>query len=162
MAVAVNAEGNLYVTDTMNNRIEVFDADGTFIEAYGKNGDGPGYFSRPKGIAIDGDGNIWVADGMQDRVQVFNKQWQLLIAFGGHGLNPGQFQALENIYIDKKNRVFTTEIYPGRAQEFQYVSDEEAEKERAKRAGDQQNSAATKGAVGTPAQSSTPPDPQKN
>ncbi len=162
LAVAVNAEGNLYVTDTMNNRIEVFDADGTFIEAYGKNGDGPGYFSRPKGIAIDGDGNIWVADGMQDRVQVFNKQWQLLIAFGGHGLNPGQFQALENIYIDKKNRVFTTEIYPGRAQEFQYVSDEEAEKERAKRAGDQQNSAATKGAVGTPAQSSTPPDPQKN
>jgi sugar lactone lactonase YvrE len=162
MAVAVNAEGNLYVADTMNNRIEVFDADGTFIETYGKNGDGPGYFSRPKGVAIDGDGNIWVADGMQDRVQVFNPKWQLLISFGGHGLNPGQFQALEDIYIDKNNRVFTTEIFPGRAQEFQYVNEAEAQKERDKRTAEKQNSVATKGTSDTPAQASSPTAPQKN
>ena len=87
--LAVDQDGNLYVCDTLNDRIEVFDADGKFISTYGKNGDGPGYFARPKGIAIDGDGHIWVADGMQDRVQVFNQQWQLLITFGGHGLLPG-------------------------------------------------------------------------
>lgn len=126
--LAVDSEGNLYVCDTLNNRIEVFDADGKFIKTYGKNGDGPGYFSRPKGIAIDGDDHIWVADGMQDRVQVFNQEFQLLISFGGHGLLPGQFQGLVNIAIDKNNRVFTTEIYPGRAQQFRYVSDAEAEK----------------------------------
>ncbi len=39
-----------------------------------RNGDGPGYFSRPKGVAIDGDNHIWVADGMLDRVQVFNQE----------------------------------------------------------------------------------------
>ncbi|HUL32881.1 MAG TPA: SMP-30/gluconolactonase/LRE family protein [Candidatus Eisenbacteria bacterium] len=132
--VAVDADGNLYVADTLNNRIESFDADGQFISTFGKNGDGPGYFSRPKGVAIDGDGHIWVADGMQDRVQVFNKQGQLLISFGGHGLLPGQFQGLVGITIDKQNRVFTSEIYPGRAQEFQYVTDAEADKEREKRA----------------------------
>ena len=82
--LAVDADGNLYVCDTLNNRIEVFDADGKFISTYGKNGDGPGYFARPKGVAVDSDGHIWVADGMQDRVQVFNQQWQLLIVFGGH------------------------------------------------------------------------------
>jgi sugar lactone lactonase YvrE len=86
--LAVDADGNLYVCDTLNNRIEVFDADGKFISTYGKNGDGPGYFARPKGVAVDSDGHIWVADGMQDRVQVFNQQWQLLIVFGGHGLLP--------------------------------------------------------------------------
>jgi DNA-binding beta-propeller fold protein YncE len=125
--VAVDADGNLYVADTLNNRIEVFDADGKFIRTFGKAGDGPGYFSRPKGIAIDGDNHIWVADGMQDRVQVFNQESQLLISFGGHGLLPGQFQGLVNIAVDKNNRVFTTEIYPGRAQQFRYINDAEAE-----------------------------------
>jgi len=126
--LAVDADGNLYVCDTLNDRIEVFDADGKFISTYGKNGDGPGYFARPKGVAIDSDGHIWVADGMQDRVQVFNQQWQLLIVFGGHGLLPGQFQGLVSLASDtKSNRIFTSEIYPGRVQQFRYVTDAEAE-----------------------------------
>jgi DNA-binding beta-propeller fold protein YncE len=126
--LAVDTDGNLYVCDTLNDRIEVFDADGKFISTYGKNGDGPGYFARPKGVAIDSDGHIWVADGMQDRVQVFNQQWQLLIVFGGHGLLPGQFQGLVSITSDtKNNRMFTSEIYPGRVQQFRYVTDAEAE-----------------------------------
>jgi sugar lactone lactonase YvrE len=128
--VAVDQDGNLYVCDTLNNRIEIFDADGKFISTFGKAGDGPGYFARPKGVAIDSDGHIWVADGMQDRVQVFNKEAQLLITFGGHGLLPGQFQGLVGIATDKNNRVFTSEMYPGRVQQFRYVTDAEAEQLR--------------------------------
>ena len=128
--VAVDAEGNLYVCDTLNNRIEVFDAEGKFISTFGKAGDGPGYFARPKGVAIDSDGHIWVADGMQDRVQVFNQEWQLLISFGGHGLLPGMFQGLTGIATDKNNRVFTSEIFPGRVQQFRYVTDAEADQLR--------------------------------
>jgi DNA-binding beta-propeller fold protein YncE len=126
-AVAVDHDGNLYVCDTLNNRVEIFDADGKFVSTFGKAGDGPGYFSRPKGVAIDSDGHIWVADGMQDRVQVFNKDAQLLISFGGHGLMPGQFQGLVGIATDKNNRVFTSEMFPGRVQQFRYVTDAEAE-----------------------------------
>jgi sugar lactone lactonase YvrE len=126
-AVAVDQDGNLYVCDTLNNRIEIFDADGKFVSTFGKAGDGPGYFARPKGVAIDSDGHIWVADGMQDRVQVFNKDAQLLISFGGHGLMPGQFQGLVGIVTDKNNRVFTSEMFPGRVQQFRYVTDTEAE-----------------------------------
>jgi sugar lactone lactonase YvrE len=128
--VAVDQDGNLYVCDTMNNRIEIFDADGKFVSTFGKAGDGPGYFARPKGVAIDSDGHIWVADGQQDRVQVFNRESQLLITFGGHGLLPGQFQGLVGIATDKNNRVFTSEMYPGRVQQFRYVTDAEAEQAR--------------------------------
>ena len=128
--LAVDREGNLYVADTLNNRIEIFDGDGKFISTFGKPGDGPGYFSRPKGVAIDSDGHIWVVDGMQDRVQVFNQEAQLLISFGGHGLLPGQFQGIASITIDKMNRVFTSEIYPGRVQQFRYVTDAEADQLR--------------------------------
>jgi DNA-binding beta-propeller fold protein YncE len=128
--VAVDQDGNLYVCDTLNNRIEIFDADGKFVSTFGKAGDGPGYFARPKGVAIDSDGHLWVADGQQDRVQVFNKESQLLITFGGHGLLPGQFQGLVGIATDKNNRVFTSEMYPGRVQQFRYVTDAEAEQAR--------------------------------
>ncbi|MGA8149907.1 MAG: SMP-30/gluconolactonase/LRE family protein [Terriglobales bacterium] len=128
--MAVDRDGNLYVADTLNDRIEIFDGDGQFISTFGKAGDGPGYFSRPKGVAIDSDGHIWVVDGMQDRVQVFNQEAQLLISFGGHGLLPGQFQGIVGITIDKLNRVFTSEIFPGRVQQFRYVTDSEADQLR--------------------------------
>lgn len=143
--VAVDADGNVYVTDTLNNRVEIFDADGNFISAFGKNGDGPGSFARPKGIALDSDGHIWVADEMQDRLQVFDKDGQLLTYLGqGHGELPGQFKALIGVAIDKKNRVFTAEQEPGRVQMFQYVSDTEAAAEKQKREEKLQKAAETR------------------
>ena len=157
--VAVDADGNLYVTDTLNDRVEIFDADGGFISTFGKNGDGPGFFERPKGIAIDGDGHIWVADEVQDRLQVFNKDGQLLTYLGyKHGDLPGQFQALVGVAIDKNNRVFTTEQYPGRLQEFQYINDAQAEAEKqriaeeAEKRATQHQKAATPAATEKPAQ----------
>ncbi|HEV2395365.1 MAG TPA: SMP-30/gluconolactonase/LRE family protein [Candidatus Sulfotelmatobacter sp.] len=124
--VAVDADGNLYVTDMFNNRVEVFDADGNFIRAWGKQGDRPGYFSRPKGIAIDADGHVWVADGMMDILQCYTPDGHFLMWMGGHGLFPGQFRALAGLYIDKNNRIFTSEQYPGRVQMFRYFTDDEA------------------------------------
>lgn len=134
--VAVDQENNLYVSDTLNNRVQVFDAEGNFIRTFGKAGDGPGDFARPKGIAIDGDGHVWVADGMQNRVQVFTPEGKLLIWMGESGKLPGQFRALAGLAIDKKNRVFTSEQYPGRVQMFQYIDDAEAIAERDRRIAD--------------------------
>jgi len=124
--VAVDQDGNVFVSDTWNNRIEEFDADGTFIRAFGEAGDGPGYFARPKGISIDGDGHVWVADAMQNRVQVFTPEGRLLIYLGESGLLPGQFQSLADVRVDKNNRVLTTELYPGRLQVFRYYTNAEA------------------------------------
>jgi len=163
--MAVDAEGNLYVCDTMNNRIEVFDADGTFIREFGRAGDGPGSFARPKGVAIDSDGHIWVADGVQDRVQVFNQENQLLIAFGGHGLLPGQFSGLVNIASDPKtNRIVTSEIYPGRLQAFRYITEAEAEQMKKERATQRASSTAQNPTKGSPAtvSATTPPDAGKS
>ena len=157
--VAVDKEGNLFVADTLNNRIEIFDADGNFISTFGKNGDGPGYFARPKGVAIDSDGHVWVADGVQDRVQVFTKDGQLLIAFGGHGLLPGQFQGLVNIAIDKQDRVFNTEIYPGRLQQMQYITDAQAEKERERRAAERAKVSAERNAPASQSPTAGPTKP---
>jgi DNA-binding beta-propeller fold protein YncE len=162
--IAVDQDGNVYVTDTLNNRVEIFDADGTFISAFGKNGDGPGFFARPKGIAVDGDGHIWVADEVTDRLQVFNREGQLLTYIGqGHGNLPGQFKALVGVAIDKQNRVFTTEQYPGRMQMFRYVTDAEAAAEKAKHEQELQKAADKRQKAAAPAPPDHPADhaPQK-
>ncbi len=163
--LAVDRDGNLYVADTLNNRIEIFDADGKLISTFGKAGDGPAFFSRPKGVAIDSDGHVWVADGMQDKVKVFTKEGQLLITFGGHGLLPGQFQGLVDITIDKNNRVFTSEIFPGRAQQFLYVTNAQADELKKKREEERLKSSAAKSTPEpakqtTPATATTPPKEQ--
>jgi DNA-binding beta-propeller fold protein YncE len=133
VGVAVDKDGNVYVTDTFNDRIEIFDADGGFVSMFGKNGDGPQDFERPKGIAVDGDGHIWVADSAQDQIKVFDKDGRLLIYFGEHGEYPGRFMGVYDIAIDKNNRVFTSEMFPGRVQMFRYITDEEAAAEKKRR-----------------------------
>jgi DNA-binding beta-propeller fold protein YncE len=162
--VAVDGEGAVYVTDTLNNRVEIFDADGTFISTFGKSGDGAGYFARPKGIAVDADGHIWVIDAMQQNAQVFNKEGRLLIYFGGFGAYPGQFQDPYGIAIDRKsNRVITSEQYQGRVQMFRYVTDAEADQLKKDREGIQAKNpaatAATANAVAAKDAAAAPPVP---
>ncbi|MGC9348839.1 MAG: flippase activity-associated protein Agl23 [Anaerolineae bacterium] len=81
--VAVGPEGNVFVTDTGNNRVQVFDADGAFMFEFGRGGDGPGEFREPAGIAISSAGEVFVADTWHRRIQVFNldglflRQWEV-------------------------------------------------------------------------------------
>ena len=140
--VAVDIEGNVYVTDTFNDRIEIFDADGQFISTFGKNGDGPAQFERPKGIAIDCDGHIWVVDATQNRVKAFDNKGRLLIYFGGAGYYPGQFMGPWGIAVGPSNQVVVSETYPGRVQVFRYITDAEAAAEKARREAAGQKAAA--------------------
>ncbi|MGB8007442.1 MAG: SMP-30/gluconolactonase/LRE family protein [Terriglobales bacterium] len=159
-SVALDQDGNVYVTDMLNYRVEVFDADGKFIRTFGKHGDGPGYFAMPKGIAVDCDGHIWVTDSMQNRVHLFTQEGDLLMWMGSkQGVLPGTFSGLQYIMIDKQNRVFTSETYPGRVQEFRYVTQDEAQKELARREAEKKSNP---NGVAKPAQKAIPaPFPNK-
>ena len=79
----VDAEGRLYVGDTMNFRVQVFEADGRFVRKYGEHGDGVGAFARLKGLAHDGFGNLYAVDGEYAVVQMFNPSFDVLMFFGG-------------------------------------------------------------------------------
>jgi DNA-binding beta-propeller fold protein YncE len=131
--VAVDAKGDIYVSDTINNRIQIFDADGNFLSMFGRGGDGPGFFGRPKGLAVDRDGHIWVADTSMDRVQVFDRKGQLAGYFGVHGTLPGQFVLPTGVAVDSQNRVMVTEQFKGRLQIFRYITDAEAAAEKAQK-----------------------------
>jgi sugar lactone lactonase YvrE len=78
-------DSRLYVSDTTNFRIQVFDLEGKFISTFGKIGDIPGTFTRPKGVAVDKEGRIYVVDAAFENVQVFDPKFQLLLFMFGPG-----------------------------------------------------------------------------
>jgi DNA-binding beta-propeller fold protein YncE len=132
--IAVGPNGDVYVSDTLNARIQIFDADGNFLSMFGKPGDGPGDLARPKGIALDPDGHIWIADADQNRVKVFDREGRLCAYFGEYGYFPGQFALPSGLAIDKNDRVVVAEqVLNGRLQVFRYTTDAEAAVEKAKR-----------------------------
>lgn len=130
---AVDLDGNLYVTDTLNDRVQVFDADGEFINMFGKQGDSPGSFMRAKGIAVDADRHVYVTDAEFNNVQVFDKEGHFVASFGQKGDDPGQFTLITGIYVDKKNRILVADQWHGRVQVMRYITDSEAAPEVAKR-----------------------------
>jgi DNA-binding beta-propeller fold protein YncE len=68
--IAVDGEGRVYITDTGNKRVIVFDGDGNFITQFGSAGFEPGQFDEPVGIAVDAEGAAYVADTWNQRIQI--------------------------------------------------------------------------------------------
>ncbi len=120
--VAVDPQGNLYVVDAWNHRVQIFDRRGRFLRAFGSHGTRPGNFVRPKGIALDNEGHIYVVDAEFNNFQIFTTDGQSLLAVGNLGQEPGQFTLIAGIFIDQQNRIYTTEQEGGRVQIFQYLS----------------------------------------
>lgn len=80
-AIAIDKQGRLFVTDTGNKRVQVFDGEGNFIAQFGKSGSGEGEFNEPVGIAIDQAGSIYVADTWNQRIQVFDSTFKFVRAW---------------------------------------------------------------------------------
>jgi DNA-binding beta-propeller fold protein YncE len=131
--LAVDAQGNLYVGDTMNFRVQVFDPEGRFLRAYGEHGDGPGTFSRLKGIAFDGFGNVYVVDGGPGVVQIFNADLQPLMFFGGQAPLLEYFDIPSCIAIDRtRNRIYVCNEQNGRINVYDLVNTTAADSRSAK------------------------------
>jgi hypothetical protein len=68
--IAVDNEGNVYVLDSGNHRIQKFDPEGHFLASFGRQGQGPGEFQYPQSIDIDARGNIYVADSGNQKIHI--------------------------------------------------------------------------------------------
>ena len=119
--VAVDRNGIVYVADTLNYRIQIFDPAGTFVRVFGVQGDSPGEFIRPKGVAVDSEGHVYVADAEFNNFQILTPEGRPLLAVGSLGDEPGRFALLAGMYIDAQDKIYTTEMFHGRIQVFQYI-----------------------------------------
>jgi DNA-binding beta-propeller fold protein YncE len=107
-SVAVDPEsGNVYVTDTGNKRVAVFDANGTFLFDFGLTE--PGMLNEPVGLAIDPNGIVYVADTWNLRVVSFTLDGQYLSDWRVYGWNSDTLDNKPYIAVDASGRVYVTD-----------------------------------------------------
>jgi DNA-binding beta-propeller fold protein YncE len=87
--IACNSMDYVYATDSINKRINVFDADGNWLRSFGEEGSGPGQFSDIGPITIDADDNLYVSDD-DNGVVVFDKNDNYIKNIGVKGEAAGQ------------------------------------------------------------------------
>jgi len=117
-------DGLIYVCDRVNDRLQVFKSDGTYVSET---------FLETN---TKGDGSVWeiafsrdpqekymyVADGANHKIHVFDRlAMKEIYSFGSGGRQPGEWYALHSIVTDSKGNIYTTETYRGqRVQKFTY------------------------------------------
>jgi len=114
-------QGKLYVADSLNARIQIFDDLGQYVKTLGQRGLYIGDLSRPKGIAVDSDGNIYVSESYYDYVIIYNEHGELLMSLGGSGFSPGQFSQPTGLWVDDNDRIFVSDMLNRRVSVFQYL-----------------------------------------
>ena len=120
----LSVDGLLYVCDRVNDRIQVFHKDGTFVKE--------GFIEKRTlgsgsawDIAFSKDPKqtyIYLADGENDRIHILLRDTlEVLTTFGEGGRQPGEFYGPHSVATDSKGNLYVTETYRGqRVQKFIY------------------------------------------
>lgn len=80
--IVLDGNGNIWVSDMANQRLQEFSNNMTFLMTVGSQGTANGQFESPYGLAIDKDNNVWVADSQNNRIQEFNSAGSWLRSIG--------------------------------------------------------------------------------
>jgi DNA-binding beta-propeller fold protein YncE len=70
--IAIDSKGNVFITDTGNKRIVVYDENGNYVSQFGSVGLEPGQLDEPVGVAVDKNGLVYIADTWNQRIQVMS------------------------------------------------------------------------------------------
>jgi tripartite motif-containing protein 71 len=114
--VAVDSSGNVFVSDIINDRIQKFTNNGTFIRKWGTVGSGNGQLDNPRGL--DSSGNVYVADVSNHRIQEFTNPSKFIRKWGSQGSGNGQFQGPTDVAVDGSGNVFVSDAFNFRIQKF--------------------------------------------
>ncbi len=121
-AIAVDPEGNLWVADSNNCRVERFSPAGGFLSKFGGTcSKESGQFYYPEGLAVDSAGNVYVASsltGLRSRVQEFNAKGEYLKLIAGEGTGNGQVTGPSGLAFDSSGNLWVADFYDKRVEEF--------------------------------------------
>lgn len=119
--ITVAADGRVYVADTWNHRVQVFDADGTFLTmwgTYGQSDSDSTLLYGPRDIAIDTSGHVLLTDTGNKRVMVYDQDGRFVHQLGGGGSGPGQFEEPVGIGVDGQGNIYVADTWNQRIQVF--------------------------------------------
>jgi sugar lactone lactonase YvrE len=100
--VAVAKNGDVFIADGNNRRIQVFSSTGRFRRVINTQG-------VPRGVAIDRQQRLYVADALAHRIDIYDLKGRQLTWFGEHGYGPGQFNFPNDIALDAGGRIYITD-----------------------------------------------------
>lgn len=113
----------LYVVDTLDHAVKVFDLKGAHLFSFGGRGKEDGEFNFPTSLAIDGKGNIYVNDTLNFRIQIFNANGKFLGLFGRQGDGMGEFSHPKGIALDSSGNVYVADAIFDSVQIFNKAGD---------------------------------------
>ena len=93
--VAVSSTGDIFITDTDNNRVIKLNSQGEPTAAWENKGAGDGRLNEPWAVTIDGEGNIFAVDKKNYRIQKYDAAGNFICAWGSFGADDGQFNFKE-------------------------------------------------------------------
>ena len=117
--LASDSQGNIYVADETNHRVQKVDPDGRFlwkvgaVDAYGRPraGTAPGQFNMIRGVAIDHEDSLYVGDSTNHRIQKFDSSGRFQLMFGSFGTGPGQMVSPDGVAIDRDGYIYVTDTH---------------------------------------------------
>ncbi|CAI4221671.1 unnamed protein product [Auanema sp. JU1783] len=116
--ICIDLRGRVLVADRSNNRIQIFDKDGNFLEKFGSGGTRPGKFDRPAGITVNTLNQIIVADKDNHRIQVFDENGTFILKFGERGRPTGMFNYPWGVATNSVNHIAVSDTRNHRVQIF--------------------------------------------
>ena len=116
--VAVDEDGNIYVTDVESHGLSKFNSDGKLVKRVGGEGSKKGQFDWPYGIALSKDNKLFVCDSFNHRIQVFDINLKFIRCFGKRGSGEGEFSNLHDLTFDPVGDVYVTDYHNHRVQVF--------------------------------------------
>jgi DNA-binding beta-propeller fold protein YncE len=115
--LAVDTQGNVYVIDLKNSRVQKFDSNGNYLTQWGTKGYGNGQFTQPFDIATDQQNNIYISDAGNNTIQKFDETGRFLLRWGRHGYEDGEFSDVYSVAVTPDGNVLVTDS-TGRIQTF--------------------------------------------
>ena len=119
--ISADNHGNLYVTDSTNNCIQVFSNDGVFLRSFGCDSDGVKRLDGPYYVCVSGH-YVYITNGGvtngNDCVSVFTTAGDYVTSFGQQGSGEGDFSSPCGVCTDKDGFVYVADYYNNRVQCF--------------------------------------------
>jgi peptidylamidoglycolate lyase len=110
-AIVADKQGRLYVSDRANHRIQIFDQNGKFLDAWTN-------VPLPYSLLMTADQFLWSASGQTQKFTKYDLNGKLLASWGTFGAFPGGFWGVHQFHVDSEGNLYTADVHVGRPQKF--------------------------------------------